>query len=320
MLYSEHDRPSVQRMVITVAGFIAGIAAVIGIASVVFGLATSHSGVRTVAPATATVSVQTPATATAPLADALPAASASTTTTWEGAGIASTAPPAVTTAAPKPQAAVPTGDAGLGIVVIDAGHEGSPPSGTEPIGPGSSTMKVKLESGATGVATKVSESQRNLEVALVLEKVLKSRGISVVMVRTSENVKISNKQRAEIANKAHAALFIRLHCDSGPSSVTGILTLEPGKDWVPAHPIVARSAVAAKIIHAATLASTGAKDRGITSRTDLTGFNWAQVPSVLVEMGLMSNRAEDVKLGTSEYQQKLADGMANGIVTFLKRK
>jgi N-acetylmuramoyl-L-alanine amidase len=207
---------------------------------------------------------------------------------------------------------------GLGVVVIDAGHQAYGNSALEPEGPGSKTMKPKVESGASGVATHVDESQRNLEVALVLQRALQARGVTVVMVRTTQNVNIPNSQRAQIANNAHAALFIRLHCDSGPSSTTGILTLEPAKNWYTDHPIVAKSAVAAKLVHNATLAATGAHDRGITPRSDLSGFNWSQVPSVLVEMGMMSNAGEDRKMATPAYQQELADGMANGIVAFLK--
>jgi N-acetylmuramoyl-L-alanine amidase len=41
------------------------------------------------------------------------------------------------------------------------------------------------------------------------------------------------------------------------------------------------------------------------------------VPTILVEMGFMSNRAEDRALTTSGYQQKLANGLANGVVTYL---
>jgi len=309
-------------MIITVAALIAGVAAVIVVASLVFGMVTSHSGVSSVAPAASTVSVQAPATATAPLADALPAASPSGTTTWaEATSEASATTPPATTTAPKPPAAVPAPDAtGLGVVVIDAGHQGHGNSSLEAEGPGSSVKKPKVESGTSGVVTHVDESVRNLQVALVLQKVLQARGVKVVMVRTSQNVNIPNSERAQIANNAHAALFIRLHCDSAGSSVSGILTEEPAKNWYPDSPIVAKSAVAAKLVHTATLATTGAKDRGIRSVGDLSGFNWSKVPSVLVEMGLMSNAAEDRRLATPDYQQKLADGMANGIVAFLKRK
>ena len=311
-------------MIITVAALIAGVAAVIGVASIVFGMATSHSGVSSVAPSTATLSVQAPATATAPLSDALPAASPSGTTTWAGATgettTTATTPPVAATP-PKPAATAPTPDAtGLGVVVIDAGHQKTGNSSLEPEGPGSSVKKPKVESGASGVATHVDESVRNLQVALVLQKVLEARGVKVVMVRTTQDVNIPNSQRAAIANNAHAALFIRLHCDSAGSSVSGVLTEEPAKSWYSGYPIVAKSAVAAKLVQDATVAATGAHDRGIRSVDNLSGFNYSKVPSVLVEMGLMSNPTEDRLLATPAYQQKLANGMANGIVAFLKQK
>ena len=312
-------------MIITGAGIVAGIAAAIAIASVVFGMATSHTALPGTPVAATKVTAQPPATATVPVQDAQPAASTSQTTTWNGAFGTTASPAAVTTPATAPKtstapAAPAVVPAGLGVVVIDAGHEGSPPPGTEPIGPGSSTMKAKVESGATGHYAPREESQVNLEVALKLQKVLESRGVKVVMVRTTQDVKIPNSERAKIANNAHAALFIRLHCDGVSPSVSGILTEVPSKSWYPGHPIVAKSAVAGKLVQAAVLKATGAHDRGITPVGNLSGFNWSQVPSVLVEMGNMPNNSEDLKLVTPSYQQTLADGMANGIVEFLKAK
>ena len=59
--------------------------------------------------------------------------------------------------------------------------------------------------------------------------------------------------------------------------------------------------------------ATGANNRGISYRDDLTGTNWSKVPTVLVEMGEMSNKQEDYALSTPAYQEKMATGMANGI-------
>jgi N-acetylmuramoyl-L-alanine amidase len=214
----------------------------------------------------------------------------------------------------------PAKTASLGTVVVEAGHQAEGDTSTEPIGPGSSTKRAKVAGGATGVATHVAESKRNLQVALLLEKALKARGVKVIMVRTKEKVNISNSKRAKIANAANADLFMRLHCDSAGSSTHGILTLRPAKNWYKGVDMVGPSKTAASYIHKAVLAETGANDRGIDARSDLSGFNWSKVPSVLVEMGLMSNAAEDRKMGTTAYQRKLADGMAEGIVKYLKSK
>lgn len=206
------------------------------------------------------------------------------------------------------------------VVVIDAGHQAHADSSLEPIGPGASQKKAKVSSGASGVYAPHDESQINLDVALKLRSVLQARGVKVVMVRTTQNVNISNSQRAAIANKAHAALFIRLHCDGiSNTSKHGFSTLIPAKNrWT--GPIVASSAKAGHLIQRAALKATGAADAGVVKRGDLSGFNWSKVPTVLVEMGFMSNRAEDRALTKSTYQKKLAKGLANGVVEYLKSR
>ena len=55
-------------------------------------------------------------------------------------------------------------------------------------------------------------------------------------------------------------------------------------------------------------------NRGISVRDDMTGFNWSKVPVILVEMGFMSNPEEDKLLSDEGYQNKLAQGLCNGIV------
>jgi len=205
-------------------------------------------------------------------------------------------------------------------VVIDQGHQGQGDSSLEPEGPGSSVRKPKVADGAQGVVTRVPESQVNLEIALKLQKALEARGVTVKMVRTTQNVNISNSERAAIANDANAALFIRLHCDGiGNSSTHGFSTLVPASNrWT--GPIVAQSRKAAGYVHRAAIAASGASDRGIVSRGDLSGFNWSKVPTILPEMGFLSNPAEDRKLNTPAYQEQLASGMADGIVQYLKSR
>ena len=52
----------------------------------------------------------------------------------------------------------------------------------------------------------------------------------------------------------------------------------------------------------------------------MSGFNWSQVPSVIVEMGVMTNPTDDRKLASASYEQKLASGIARGIVAFAAGK
>ena len=137
------------------------------------------------------------------------------------------------------------------------------------------------------------------------------------MTRTTANVDISNAQRAQVANDAGADLFLRIHADSSTNAGTnGVTTLYPGgNEWT--SPLTEPSLKAAGLIHRQVLASTGAADRSLSERADLSGFNWATVPSVLVETGFLSNPAEDKLLADEAYQDKLADGIARGVLEYL---
>jgi N-acetylmuramoyl-L-alanine amidase len=206
------------------------------------------------------------------------------------------------------------------VVVIDAGHQAKADLRTEPIGPGSRKRKPRVEGGTRGVVTHRPESLDNLQVALRLRDALVARGVTVVMIRTTQKVDISNAQRARIANAAHADLFIRLHCDGSTNHrIKGVLTLVPARNkWTKG--IVSASARAGRDVQRAVLAATHAKNRGISKRGDLAGFNWSKVPVALVEMGVMTNPAEDRALATAAYQTKLATGLADGIMAFLEGK
>jgi N-acetylmuramoyl-L-alanine amidase len=235
--------------------------------------------------------------------------------------LAAAVPPVVTARAASPAAAATVAASSKTYVVaIDPGHQAKADLRTEPVGPGSRTKKPRVEGGTQGVATRNPESKINLQVALRLRDELEKRGVKVVMVRTTQKVDIANSKRAQIANAAHADLFIRLHCDGSTNSgIKGVLTLVPAKNaWTMAF--VTASARAGRDIQAAVLKTTKAKDRGITKRSDLSGFNWSKVPVALVEMGVMTNRAEDRALASSGYQDKLATGLAGGVMAFLAGK
>ncbi len=101
-------------------------------------------------------------------------------------------------------------------------------------------------------------------VSLKLRDALENYGIEVVMTRTTQNVDISNIQRAQIANKAGADLFVRIHADgSDESSTRGIHVLYPAsvKGWT--DDIATASKQAATLAQRELIAATGAKDRGI---------------------------------------------------------
>ena len=216
-----------------------------------------------------------------------------------------------------PAAAAPSAT----VVVIDPGHDLRANLQTEPIGPGSSTLKIKDGGGTHGVVTGLREAELNLRVALRLRHLLEHAGVRVVMTRTrTDRTSIGNIARARIANRAHAALFLRIHADgSHDSSSRGTHTLYPAfrRGWT--DDIYARSRRAARLVQAELVHALGFPDRGLQERSDYTGFNWADVPAILVELGFMTNPTEDRLLATPAYERRAAVGLCRGTLRFLGR-
>lgn len=205
-------------------------------------------------------------------------------------------------------------------IVIDAGHQTRGNSSLEPNGPGSSTKKAKVTGGASGVATHLPEYKLNLQVAKKLRKELEARGYKVIMVRTKNNVNISNVERAQVANKAKADALIRIHANSSDSSaVSGALTIAPtSQNRYLTKKVIKSSTKLSDIVLKKFCKATGAKNRGIMKTDTMTGINWCKVPVTIVEMGFMSNPSEDRKMASASYQSKIVKGISDGVDAYFK--
>ena len=206
--------------------------------------------------------------------------------------------------------------AAAALVCLDPGHGTAPEIGRElePIGPGSAQLKIKDPGGAAG------EAPVALAVARRTRALLLVRGYRVALTRDAPGYRGGNRDRARFCNRRGARLMIRIHADgSTDSGVHGISTLVPAlrRGWT--DDIRGPSRRAGTFLQRELLAATGARDLGVVERSDLTGFNWANVPAVLVETGFMSNPRESRLLRSPRYQQTIAAALVRGAQRFLIR-
>ncbi|NCB93041.1 MAG: N-acetylmuramoyl-L-alanine amidase [Clostridia bacterium] len=201
------------------------------------------------------------------------------------------------------------------MIAIDAGHQGQGNSEQEPIGPGASQTKAKVASGTSGRTTGVPEYQLNLDVSLKLKEELINRGYQVYMIRETNEVNISNAERAQLAAESGADILVRIHANgSDNTSVAGALTMAPSvnNSFVGAD-LAAQCQKLSQDVITAYCASTGANNQGVYQTDDMSGLNWCTIPATIVEMGYMTNPDEDTKMQTAEYQNLIVQGIANGI-------
>jgi N-acetylmuramoyl-L-alanine amidase len=199
------------------------------------------------------------------------------------------------------------------LICLDPGH------GTlaaiarqrEPIGPGSRLMKIKDGGGAAG------EAEIVLAIARRTRTLLLRRGYRVAMTRTGPTFSGGNIERARFCNSRGAALMLRIHADgSTDTSRRGVSTLYPARHRGWTDDVHVRSVQAARAIQRSLVRASGARDLGLAERSDLTGFNWADVPVVLAETGFLSNPLERRLLHSATYQQRIARGFVAGVAAF----
>lgn len=198
---------------------------------------------------------------------------------------------------------------------IDPGHQRKANYSKEAVAPGSSTKKARVSSGAGGKYTHIPEYKTNLQISLLLRDSLVALGAEVYMTRETHDVDISNQERAKMMNELNVDVVLRIHCNSISNSKANGMSIYVRKTGVGKE----ESAGYARLILKHMSANTGAKNLGVKYSDKYTGLNWSTVPSMLLELGYLSNKTEDYALNNADYQEQLVRGMVSGICEYLER-
>lgn len=177
---------------------------------------------------------------------------------------------------------------GKGVIVLDAGHGGT-------------------DVGATGGG--VYEKHINLDVTKRVEKILKQNGYKVIMTRPDDTF-VSLKERVDISERNHPDIFVSIHVNSSVRpEITGIET----------HYYHQESIGLAQAVHSSFASAVKSPNRGLF-KSKFYVINHTTVPSILVEIGFISNSTERGQLVGEARKQATAKAIADGIQKYLKNR
>lgn len=218
------------------------------------------------------------------------------------------------------------------VVVIDPGHNPGNFSHAAEINRQVDIGTNKKECDTTGTSTNsgYTEARFSLDVAHRLRTILEQQGATVKLTHDGDSPPWGPcvDERARIGNTAHADAAISIHADGSAEGDRGFHVILPASVHAGAadtRPIVGPSRDLGERVAGNFLRVTGeppsnyvGKGTGLVTREDLGGLNLSTVPKVFIECGNMRDSKDAALLTSGAWRQKAAQGISEGIVSFLR--
>ena len=199
-------------------------------------------------------------------------------------------------------------------VVIDPANQAVVNAEQIEIGPNSDVTKSGVSTGNVGTTLGTKESELNLTYAKLLKAELETRGYEVILTRETDEINLSNKERAQMANESSATAFVRIQMNySENSSLSGVMAVCMNVDSPYNANLYSESYRLATRLLEGALDKTACVNQGIYTTDQMMAINWSQIPVALIKLGYLSNSEDETKLVDASYQQQVVKGLADGL-------
>lgn len=239
--------------------------------------------------------------------------------------------PGATETSPSASAPAASGALKGKVVVIDPGHNPGNFRHTTEINRTVDIGTNRKECDTTGTSTNdgYAEAEFTLDVAHRMRTLLEARGATVKLTQDDDRpFGPCVDERARIGNEAGADAVVSLHADGSGSGNRGFHVILPGSVRAGAadtRAIVGPSRDLGERIAGNFVRATGSAPSnytgggtGLVTRKDLGGLNLSTVPKVFIECGNMRDSKDAALLTSGAWRQKAAQGISDGIVSFLR--
>lgn len=188
------------------------------------------------------------------------------------------------------------------------------PAAQEPLGPGSTEMKDADSIGTYGQASALHEYDLTMMVSRKLRTELENRGYQVLLTHYDTVQPIGCVERAKIANDNKADAFIRIHANSTTDvKANGAMTICITEDNPFHSELYDASVRLSQILLDTYCEETGIAKEYVWKTDTMSGNNWSEVPTTMIELGYMSNPDEDLNMAQDSQQLRMAKAIADSL-------